>query len=842
MIDLPASSSFRLFASRAPLAWWFVACIVTACAGPAHAGWASLGTSTAPKRVDRDLVFPSDQGTLVVRAVTAQVVRVRFEPTGRPRPRPSYALVPGAPEPATPVQVDVKADRTVLTTSALAVTIRHAPLRIAFATRDGRSLDEDDADRGMAMAGNQVRVWKRLRDDEHVYGMGEKGGRLDKRGRQLGGYSYAMWNSDTFGYDSDTDPIYVSVPFFMVVRGGRAHGFFVDETARSLFDVGHESQDLLSFGAEGGGLSYTFIDGPTPKDVVARYTTLTGRIPMPPRWALGFHQCRWSYYPESKVRFIADNFRQRRIPADVLWLDIDYQDGYKPFTWDKTRFPDPRKLIGDLRGQGFRLVTIVDPHPPIEPGYHVYDQGLAGDHFVKGADGKLFVGPVWPMRATPPRKSVFPDFTRAKTREWWAGLYAPFIEAGVAGIWNDMNEPAVSDTPNGTMPMDARHDGDGHPGDHRQLHNVYGMQMTRASFEGLARAQPQGRPFVLTRASFAGGQRYAAVWTGDNQSDWSHLRGGIPMLLNLGLSGFSFAGNDIGGFVESPSPDLFTRWAQAAVFFPFMRAHTTRRSLDQEPWSYGTQHEVLNRRAIELRYELLPTIYNEMREAAVTGIPAMRPMMLEFPEDPKTVELDDQFLWGRDLLVAPVLREVASDREVYLPRGDWYDFWTGRRMVGGQAVRIPVTLASIPIFVRAGGFVFRQPVVQHTGEMAGKPLIVMAFPGPASEGRLYEDDGETQAFRSGAFSLRRFSQRREGSKLIIQAQAPEGRHRPAARDLVFVVPGATRARRVMVGGQALKAIEPAALDGGARGYAVDEAGMLRVRTPDTFGAVELRVE
>src|SRR5262249_11284281 len=214
--------------------------------------------------------------------------------------------------------------------------------------------------------------------------------------------------------------------------------------------------------------------GPSPKAVLSRYADLTGHMPLPPRWALGFHQCRWGYYPEARVRFIADNFRQRRIPADTLWLDIDYLEDHKPFTWDRTRFPDPKKLIDDLPAQGFKVVTIVDPHLKKEKGYAPYDAGLAGDHFVKNPDGSVFEGRVWPGI------SVFPDFSRPATRDWWAGLYGPLVQAGVAGLWNDMNEPSVFEVPSGTMPLTVRHDNEGQATDHREIHNVYGLLMTRA--------------------------------------------------------------------------------------------------------------------------------------------------------------------------------------------------------------------------------------------------------------------------------------------------------------------------------------------------------------------------
>ena len=312
-------------------------------------------------------LFKGAQAIVSVSVLGPESIRVRFSPTREFGRDHSYAVVSRALG-STQAAFDVGAAQSVITTAALKVTIRHDPFRVSFATAAGESLDEDDPERGIAVVGKSARIWKRLRDDEHVYGFGEKNGRLDKRGNKMGGYSYAMWNSDTFGYMGDTDPIYASVPFYLVLRNGRTHGIFLDNTSRTTFDVGRESQSLLSFGIDEGELDYYFLYGPTPRQVVERYTTLTGRMPMPPRWSLGFNQCRYSYYPESKVRFIADNFRQRRIPADVIWLDIHYQDGYAPFTWDPVRFPDPKGLISDLRADGFRTVTILDAHPEKKPG------------------------------------------------------------------------------------------------------------------------------------------------------------------------------------------------------------------------------------------------------------------------------------------------------------------------------------------------------------------------------------------------------------------------------------------------------------------------------------------
>ena len=809
-------------------------------ATPALAQWSSLGAMPPPKRDNASLVFRNAQGGVAVTAVAPGIIRVRFAP-GRTFGRDhSYALIAPPGQDAS-AKVEIGRERSTIATGSLRVLLQHAPFRVSFADEAGNSLDQDDPEKGIAFSGATVRVWKRLRDDEHVYGLGEKNGRLDKRGRQLGGYNYTMWNSDTFAYESDTDPIYVSIPFFLVLRQGRTHGIFLDNTFRSNFDIGHQSQGLLSFGADGGELNYYFIDGPSPKAVIERYTRLTGRAPLPPMWALGYHQCRYSYFPESKVRFIAENFRVRRIPADVIWLDIHYMDGYKPFTWDNERFPDPAGMIRDLRAKGLRTVTIVDPHPKKEKHYEPYDTGLAGDHLVKNADGTVYEAPVWPSQAERnPGPSVFPDFSRPTARDWWGGLYKSLLDVGVAGIWNDMNEPAVFETPTGTMPLDVRHDNEGRPTDHREIHNVYGLLMTRSTYEGLRRLRPNERPFVLTRASYAGGQRYSALWPGDNVSDWTQLRATIPMLAGMGLSGLPFVGSDIGGFAEAPSAELYTRWLQTGVFYPFMRTHTAFGTPDQEPWSYGPAHEAINRRAIELRYELLPHIYNVMHEASTTGMPALRPLVLEHPDDPRTYGLDDQFFFGGDLLIAPVLREAASVREVYLPKGEWYDFWTGRPVAGGTSITVPVTLSSLPIFARAGAFVFRQPVIQHTGEMSGQPLLVTVNPSAASERWLYEDDGATPAYEKGAFARRRFSQRTAAGAspaVEVEVGAPEGSWRPAARDLQLSIVWSGEPKQVTVNGAPL-----ARLDAGRpQGWSVAD-GFVIVRMPDRFEAMRVRIE
>ncbi|HUC85928.1 MAG TPA: glycoside hydrolase family 31 protein [Candidatus Acidoferrales bacterium] len=813
----------------------------------AGGGWATLGAMSAPAWDGKTLRLQSGQGTLAITALSDDVVRVRFT-TGPAFGRDhSYAVVTSGLGAAN-VKTELKPDATVLTTASLTVTVQHSPLRISFANAAGALLDADDPARGLSLAGSEFRIAKQLRDDDHVYGFGEKCGRLDKRGQQLGGYNYVMWNSDTPAYDSATDPLYVDVPFFMVTRRGQAHGIFLDNTWRSFFDVGREQPGLLTFGADGGDVDYYFINGPAPKQVLERYTALTGRMPLPPLWSLGYQQCRWSYYPEARVRLLADTFRVKRVPADALWLDIHYMDGYKPFTWNAERFPNPAKMIADLRAQGFRLVTILDGHPPALKGYAPYESGLAGGHFVKWPDGRVFEGPVWPSQAEKePAPSVFPDFSRPATREWWGDLYKSLLDVGVAGIWNDMDEPSVFDTPNGTMPMDVVFDNEGEPATSRQMHNLYGQLMSRSTFEGLSRLRPDERAFVLTRSSFAGGQRYAAVWTGDATADWSSLRQSVAMLMGLGLSGFPFVGSDIGGFVRMPSAELCTRWLQVGVFSPFMRMHTEIATPDKEPWSFGWRYEAINKAAIELRYQLLPYIYNVMQQASETGVPAMRPLFVDFPEDGQTAKTDDEFLFGDDLLVAPVLWEGVDSRDVYLPAGDWFDYWTGRKYAGNATIQVPVTIHSIPLFVRGGGFLFRQPVVQHTGEMPGQPLQVLVAPAASSEGSFYEDDGKSLAYRQGGFMKRAFHQAREAQSWVLDVGAPAGSYRPAKRDLILETwldhepKAVTEQANGAAAIETLPRLSAADLAKAPRGWSF-AGGVVVVKDNDGFGAVRFVVQ
>jgi alpha-glucosidase len=635
-----------------------------------------------------------------------------------------------------------------------------------------------------------ARCAKSIFAGEHFFGFGERTGPLNKAGSR-----FRLWNIDPPGPHSDnTWSMYTAIPFFLSVREQHpplTYGLFLDSPALTEFDLGATQPGRLTFslGAGDGALTYYFFAGygeEAMQTILARYTELTGRMPLPPRWALGNHQCRWSYYPDSWVRSLARDFRARHIPCDALWLDIDYMDGYRDFTWHPQRFPDPQGLIAELHQQGFRVVTIIDPGVKQDPTYHTYQQGIQQGYFCATPDGHVFHGPVWPGMA------AFPDFSRVDVRQWWGEQHAALLDAGVDGIWDDMNEPSLTGyfapelaVPSGsTLAPQVQH-AEGLP--HLAFHNAYGSMMARATREGLERLQPDQRPFVLTRSGYAGVQRYAALWTGDNSSTWEHLRLAIPMCLNVGLSGVAFVGVDVGGFWGSTDAELLTRWTQLGALLPFCRNHSSANTTRQEPWAFGEPFESINRRYLELRYRLLPYLTTLFHEAATSGAPIMRPLFWHYLNDPATREIDDQFLLGSDLLAAPIYQPGSSSRRLYLPAGEWVSFWSGERLHGPAWVDVRAPLDELPLFVRAGAFLPLGPVMQHTAERPTDPLTLMLFV-PATDGSgtstLYEDDGLTNNYRNGAFSLTNYHYTWHAPhNLSITLERPEGSYQAKRRQL-----------------------------------------------------------
>ena len=614
--------------------------------------------------------------------------------------------------------------------------------------------------------GKRFSVTVAIDKEDDLYGGGEVTGPLRRNGT-----SVALWNTDNYTYKTDGGRrLYQSHPWVLGLRrDGSAYGIIFDSTWKAELSCGTE----ITFTSEGPAFPVLVIERSSPREVLSVLADLTGRMPLPPRWALGYQQCRWSYYPDAKVKEVADEFRSRKIPCDVIWMDIDYMDGFRVFTFDKKGFPDPEGLNTYLHQRGYKSVWMIDPGVKVDTGYRNYRDGCTNDVWVKTASGKDFVGDVWPGAC------VFPDFTRPETRVWWSGLYRDFVATGVDGVWNDMNEPAVFNVPSKTMPEDNLHRGGAEipAGPHLRYHNIYGMLMAQATRDGIQAARPDKRPFVLTRANFIGGQRYAATWTGDNASTEAQMKLSIPMTLTLGLSGQPFAGPDLGGFGEKATADLWAQWVGTGVFLPFCRGHAVKDSNDKEPWAFGEKVEFTARTAIERRYRLLPYLYTLFREASVSGLPVMRPVFMADPADLSLRREETAFMLGSDLLIVPAWAKKAN-----LPKGIWRELSL-----------VPEDRADseqAKVLVRAGSIVPLGRVVQNTEENSLSTLTLLVCPDRKGQatGQLYEDDGDGFGYRRGDFLLTTYHAECHNGVVDVVVSATEGgRTRPKRAVLIEVV-------------------------------------------------------
>jgi alpha-glucosidase len=726
-----------------------------------------------------------------------------------------------------------------LSTDELELIAHRSPLQIEF--RDVKTHQLINADQQPMLFGPQsgvVAAAKRLGFDEHFYGLGEKAARLDKRRGE-----FSMWNSDTFGYQEGTDPIYQSIPFYLGWQHGTAYGIFFDNSYRTHFDFGASSQEYAAFSAEGGELNYYFFWGPSIKKILGRYADLTGHIPMPPEWALGNQQSRYSYYPDTLAEEVVRRYRADDLPLDVLHLDIHFMNGFRPFTWDPQRFPNPKAFTGRLRAQGVKVVTIVDPgikyqpqapgatdpasHPELAPqdkSYYVYNQGVAQDFFLKRKNGTPYIATVWPGQ------SVFVDYTKDAAARWWGDLHRAYTEQGVAGIWNDMNEPSDFTDQTGKSQMDVvTYDG-GTGSPYAMNRNVFALNEARATYQGLERLLPDQRPYVITRAGYAGIQRYATVWTGDNRSTWDALALSLPMFMTLGLSGEPFVGADVGGFIGRTDAELLVRWYQVGFLTPFCRNHADMGSFDHEPWRYGKYYEDIIRKYLKLRYRLMPFLYATLEEAHRTGVPLLRPLMLNYQEDENTLNIDDEFMIGSDLLVAPILKPNLTARLVYLPQGIWFDYWTGKHQEGGSMIRAEAPLETVPLFVRGGAILPAGPEMNYVGEKPTDPLQFEIYPdrqGSASTS-LYEDDGVSRAYQQGGFRQMAVTFRRTSAGGRIDIGDAKGDFHPGPRDLVFSIQWPSAISQVLLDGKVLPSVDTGRK---GRGWSTT-AGKLTIRVPD----------
>jgi alpha-glucosidase len=532
--------------------------------------------------------------------------------------------------------------------------------------------------------GNRSEALIPVEEGTSLYGTGEIAGPLLRNGKVTEAWTEQPYREDpppelfAFEYDDQLPNLYQAHPWVLAVRAdGSSFGVLADTTYRTRIDL----RDGIRF-SSAAPFPVIVIEGQSPQRVLTKLSELTGTMELPPLWALGYQQARWSYVPDTRVISIADEFRARSIPCDVLWIDIDYMDEFRIFTFDESLFPDPQGLNGYLHDNGFKSVWILDPGVKAEPegGYFVYDEGLAGDHFIRQPDGELFVADSWPGA------SVWPDYTSPETRQWWQSYLPDFLDRGVDGVWIDLNEPSIVVPPNASFPEDLVHVGGGAlpPDTHARYHNAYGLLMSQATYEGMKAARPDRRPFLLSRSNYIGGHRYAAMWTGDNSATWDHLYWSVTMTLNMGLSGQPFAGPDIGGFWRTPSPELYAHWIGVGAFFPFSRTHTMKFSPDQEPWSFGPEVEAIARTAIERRYRLLPYLYTLFREASVDGLPVWRPVFFADPSEPALRSEDHAFLIGSDLLVLPRLTE--GDPHLFVTPGG---IWREITLVGEDTAQTP---------------------------------------------------------------------------------------------------------------------------------------------------------
>ncbi len=722
---------------------------------------------------------------LRVEILADHIIRLRYG-VEMLEPDFSYAIDPRFKSDVQEFAYQLEDEFVIISTAALDCKIQKKNLATTFLDKQGNVINEDAGKLKFKTRKNgySPHIQKKIQSEEYFTGLGDKATDLN-----LSGKSFEIYGTDAYRYKTDTDPLYRNIPFYIGMHQQQAYGIFFDNFYRSFFDFGKKKKNQVSFRTKGGEMNYYFIYGPEIQKVVERYTALTGKAELPPLWALGYHQCKWSYFPEKKVREITDGFRSRKIPCDVIYLDIDYMDGFRCFTWDERRFPHPEKMLSDLKEEGFKTVVILDPGIKIDENYQVYQEGVEKDYFCKRANGKYMKGKVWPGPCH------FPDFTRPEVRNWWAGWVHKLVQEGVAGIWNDMNEPATFDFKSHTFPDDVQFDHDGNPCTHEKAHNVYGSQMARATIEGLQHFAHPKRPFVITRSGYAGLQRHACVWTGDNTANWEHLWLANIQCQRLGLSGISFTGSDVGGFVGMPDGELYTRWMQLALFHPLFRTHfqgmqgedgngseeeagekSGKQMIDREPWTFGKKYEKLCKSNIEFRYQLLPYLYTTFWQYCTKGTPVIRPFILLNQEDEQFYGQTSGFGWGDHFLAFPVMQPGKKKQTAYLPEGNWYHYWSGQSFEGKQKVTVNAPLDEVPLFVKDGAVIPHYPLMQYVGE---KPIEELRLHVYYKHGKdksfLYEDNGQDKDYKKGKYALKTFSVEGSENQLKI-TQAKKGKY------------------------------------------------------------------
>lgn len=663
-----------------------------------------------------------------------------------------------------------------LITTLLKIEINKSEWQCRVFNSSGNLISEDDPGLNTSIQGEQLTLYRKLFANERFIGLGEKTGNLDRRGS-----GYTHWNTDHFAYELESDPIYASIPFFIGIHEKGQYGLFLNNSYKSHFNFGASNNRFSSVSVDSGDLDYFLIVEDEVKDIIRSYSTLTGKMPLPPIWSLGYQQCRYSYYPQGEVLRIADKFRDQKIPADVIVLDIHYMEKFKIFSWDGEKFPDPKAMISHLKDKGFEVVVICDPGIKEEKGYGPYESGIDKDIFLKYPDGEPYTGEVWPGWCH------FPDFTKSTARNWWKHNLEFYTSMGIKGFWNDMNEIA---TWGQMLPDNIIFDFEDSPATTRKGRNIYGHQMAKSSYEG-AKENLGERPFNLTRAGFAGIQRYAAMWTGDNVANDEHMLLGVRLVNSLGLSGVPFAGYDVGGFAGNGDSRLFARWIQLGAFSPFFRGHSMINSHASEPWSYGEEVEEISRNFIRLRYKFLPYLYQAFKEASKSGLPISRSLAIDFPHQESVYdeEFQNQYLFGENILVAP-LESQRDIGKVWLPEGTWYDLFTGEKFEGDQIVFNECGIERLPVFVKASSILLSYSQVGQSTAEIGEQLEIHLYAGEtSSSAQYYEDDGRSFDFEQEGFYQRELLFAPEDQLLTIQAA--EGGYSSRMKTIKVVMHGFT---------------------------------------------------
>lgn len=730
------------------------------------------GKVTQHKKIKNGVECHCEGGVkLRVTVITPDIVRFRYALDG-PYPADfSYALDPNYIPRAGKYTLTSTRDELRIQTERVAVNINTSDLKVTISDLGGNTICEDK--KGYTYVRDYhgcaaVSMSKKIQAREAYYGLGDKPTELNLRGKHL-----MNWGTDAYDYQKNTDPLYKNIPFYYGLHKGIGYGIFFDNTFRSRFDFGSKTKNELTFAAEGGEMNYYYIAGPQLMDVCERYTMLTGTPDMPPMWALGFQQCRWSYYPEKRVKAIATKMRKLKIPCDAIYLDIDYMDGYRCFTWDQKKFPNPKRMVKDLKKQGFKTVVMIDPGIKIDEDYFVYKEAIENNYFCRRPDGPIAKGIVWPGYCH------FPDYTHPEVREWWGTLYKDLItKMGVDGVWNDMNEPALFQVETKTLPEDVMHHYDGHMGSHAKTHNVYGMQMARATFDGIKKLMRGNRTLVITRSGYAGFQRFSSAWTGDNTASWEHIWVADVQCQRLSISGVSFCGSDIGGFIGNPTGEMMVRWIQLGIFHPFCRIHSQGEDADQEPWSYGTKYTKIIRRYLELRYELLPYMYTAFYHYHKLGTPMLIPLVFAAQEDTKTKDRDHEFLCGPDLLTLPITEANQKTTKVYLPDGIWYHYMTHKAYKGGKEYKLHFELDEIPLFAKAGAIIPHYPSQEYVDQNVIHNIkLHVYYTDGKVQSTFYEDNHTNYDYEDNAFRLSTFTNSGSSRQISI-SQKVEGKYIP----------------------------------------------------------------